>query len=79
MSTVSQINWCSQTETSITMMEDNPFSLQDSYEANIIGLDQLIDLVNSELHPIKRKIIVALVTTDVHARDIVDNLIKENV
>lgn len=61
------------------MMEDNPFSLQDSYEANIIGLDQLIDLVNSELHPIKRKIIVALVTTDVHARDIVDNLIKENV
>lgn len=42
-------------------------------------LTQLIDLVRGNLDSVRRKIIVALVTTDVHARDIVESLVKEQV
>ncbi len=42
-------------------------------------LTQLIELVRGNLDSVRRKIIVALVTTDVHARDIVENLVKEGV
>ena len=40
-------------------------------------LTQLIDLVRGNLDSVRRKIIVALVTTDVHARDIIESLVKE--
>ena len=36
-------------------------------------------LVRGNLSTIKRKILVSLITTDVHARDIVETLVKENV
>jgi dynein heavy chain len=36
-------------------------------------------LVRGNLDSVRRKIIVALVTTDVHARDIIEDLQKENV
>jgi dynein heavy chain, axonemal len=42
-------------------------------------LSQLIDLVRGNLDSIRRKVIVALITCDVHARDIVENLMKEQV
>jgi dynein heavy chain len=35
--------------------------------------------VAGELSSLQRKIIVALVTTDVHARDIVQGMMQENV
>ena len=60
-------------------MVDNPFALQDWLEVNVKQLSQLIELVRGNLDSIRRKIIVALVTTDVHARDIVENLVKESV
>lgn len=42
-------------------------------------LAQLTELVRGELTDLQRKIIVALVTTDVHARDIVEDLKNANV
>lgn len=42
-------------------------------------LKKLTELIRSDLSSIRRKIIVALITQDVHARDIVDKLNKENV
>jgi len=39
----------------------------------------LTELIRGSLHPIKRKILVSLITTDVHARDIVETLVNENV
>jgi dynein heavy chain len=36
-------------------------------------------LINGPLTNIKRKILVSLITVDVHNRDIVDNLIESNV
>ena len=71
--------WCSYTEGNINDMAQNPFALQDWYEQNEQQLAQLTELVRGKLTSLQRKIIVALVTTDVHARDIVEGLVKENV
>ena len=60
-------------------MSDDPFTLKDWYEENVKEINFLIDLVRGNLDSVRRKIIVALVTTDVHARDIIENLQKENV
>jgi dynein heavy chain len=60
-------------------MATNPFALQEWYEANETQLGQLTELVRGKLTSLQRKIIVALVTTDVHARDIVEGLVKDNV
>ncbi len=60
-------------------MIDNPFALTDWYQVNVMQLTQLIDLVRGNLDSVRRKIIVALITCDVHARDIVDSLVKEGV
>ena len=54
-------------------------SLTDWFEKNVQQLKDLTDLVRGELEPLQRQVIVALVTTDVHARDIVENLKNENV
>lgn len=79
VSTISQVLWCSSSESYINEMIDNPFSLQDWYQVNVVQLTQLIDLVKGNLDSVRRKIIVALITCDVHARDIVENLMKEQV
>jgi dynein heavy chain len=71
--------WCRSSESYIDEMSDNPFALQDWLQVNIMQLTQLIELVRGNLDSIRRKIIVALVTTDVHARDIVENLVKEQI
>lgn len=71
--------WCNSSESYINDMVDNPFSLQDWNQVNVLQLNQLIELVRGNLDSVRRKIIVALVTTDVHARDIIEDLMKENV
>lgn len=40
---------------------------------------QLTELIRGHLDPIKRSILVALITTDVHSRDIVETLVNEGV
>jgi dynein heavy chain len=60
-------------------MSNNPFSLQEWYDMNETQLAQLTELVRGKLTSLQRKIIVALVTTDVHARDIIEDLVKSNV
>lgn len=77
IATISQVLWCLSSESYINDMSDNPFALDDWYKVNVEQLTQLIDLVRGNLDSIRRKIIVALVTTDVHARDIIENLQKE--
>lgn len=79
VATVAQIQWCQQSESSISDMSINPFALQEWYDLNETQLAQLTELVRGKLTSLQRKIIVALVTTDVHARDIIENLIKDNV
>jgi len=60
-------------------MQEDPFALQDFYNDNVKEINFLIDLVRGNLDSVRRKIIVALVTTDVHARDIIESLQMEKV
>ena len=79
VSTISQAMWCSYTEEYIESMKNNANSLVDWFESNKTALLQLTDLVAGDLEPLQRKVIVALITQDVHARDIVEQLMKEGV
>ena len=51
----------------------------DWQNVNYFQLEQLTEHVRSGLNSIQHKIIVSLITLDVHARDIIDNLVIENV
>jgi dynein heavy chain, axonemal len=61
-------------------MDSNPFALQDLLAGLKLQLSQLTSHIqNPALNQIKRKILVSLITTDVHARDIVETLTTEEV
>jgi len=53
--------------------------MQEWLDINISQLEQLTILVRGKLEELQRMIIVALVTTDVHARDIVDEMMQDKV
>jgi dynein heavy chain len=56
---------------------ENPIqSLRSYYEQQISEITNLMELVNSDLSEIDRKKVVALVTIDVHSRDVVEGLMK---
>ena len=48
--------------------------LDDWYEANVGLLDELTVLIRGDLTELQRRTLVALVTQDVHFRDIIDNM-----
>ena len=79
VATVAQITWSSTTEATILEMTNTTNSLLEWYEENVAQIQQLTELVRGKLNPIQRRIIVALVTTDVHARDILESLVLDNV
>ena len=76
---ISQIAWCNTTEYFLDQMSENSNSMAEWYQINFIQLSQLTELVRSDLTEIKHKIIVALITQDVHARDIIETLTNDNV
>jgi len=76
---ISQIAWCSATEYFLDQMGENANSVAEWLQINFIQLSQLTELVRSGLPDIKHKIIVALITQDVHARDIIATLTNDNV
>ena len=75
---VAQVTWTEGCEMAIHDMESQPFALQDYHAALVQQLQQLTTHIqNVNLAGIKRKILVSLITTDVHARDIVETLSNE--
>ncbi|KAL4487471.1 hypothetical protein ABPG72_006991 [Tetrahymena utriculariae] len=79
VATVSNIMWTQSTEIFIQQQgdvdADNP--LENWYKINIQQLQELTSLITQGLDPLKHKSIVALITQDVHARDIVYKLWEE--
>ena len=76
---VSQITWCLSAEDAINDLQIKPTAIQEFYDLNLMQLEQLTELVKGNITNLQRKIVVALITTDVHARDIVEKLNNENV
>ena len=60
-------------------MQDDPIALTTWFETNMSQLEQLTLLVRGQLSELQRATLVALITQDVHARDIVDEMKKNNV
>lgn len=79
VSTVSQITWCASVEEAILDNESNSGAIAQCYDLNLDQLTKLTDLVRGNITSLQRKVVVALITQDVHARDIVEKLMNENV
>ena len=78
ITTVDSIYWTKITEEEY-LAPDAEGDMDDWYQSNLAQLDELIQLIRGSLAPNKRKTLVALVTQDVHYRDIVEQLSIERV
>ncbi|ETO22423.1 dynein heavy chain 7 [Reticulomyxa filosa] len=72
-----QIMWCKETEKVLEKIHetDNKKLMQQWFNTNVKQIDDLMVLIRGNLTSIDRKKIVALVTTDVHNRDVISDLI----
>jgi hypothetical protein len=58
----------------------NPLAMNDLLTQNNQQIDEMINEVRDiKLGKLHRKVIVALITTDVHAKDIIEDLKKDKV
>ena len=76
--TVSQIAWARGCEQAI-LSEDPIEAMERWYDYQNMQLAELTTFARTDLTKIQRKKIVALITTDVHGRDIVKDMIDEKV
>lgn len=67
---VSQVMWCRTTELALKNISITSSGLKDWHKRLVMDLAELTALIRSDLTPLQRSAIVALVTTDVHSRDI---------
>ena len=75
-----QIHWSRNTMKAITEYgKGNQSALSDWYDANVKIVKDLCALVRQKISKLERRVIVALVTTDVHARDIAEIISNEKV
>uniref|UniRef100_H3GJS6 Dynein heavy chain linker domain-containing protein n=4 Tax=Phytophthora ramorum TaxID=164328 RepID=H3GJS6_PHYRM len=71
VATVAQMTWARSTEEALTSSKPVE-EMHTWYKRNLYELNELIVKIRGDLSSLERKVIVALVTTDVHARDIVE-------
>jgi dynein heavy chain len=60
-------------------MASYPTSMKDFETKCFTDLNKLAAIVRGQLPPLTRAIICALITIDVHARDIITELVEKNV
>jgi dynein heavy chain, axonemal len=73
VATVAQMTWARGTEKALR--SDNPVqAMREWHKVYLAELTKLIVKIRGDLQSLERKTIVALVTTDVHARDIIEDL-----
>ncbi|KAK0138380.1 Dynein heavy chain 6, axonemal [Merluccius polli] len=77
--TVSQVMWCRDLDGCLQGDHDHFEALQEFEIINFERLNVLAALVRGHLPSLHRNIITALITVDVHARDIVTDLVRQKV
>ncbi|XP_054635035.1 dynein axonemal heavy chain 6 isoform X2 [Dunckerocampus dactyliophorus] len=77
--TISQMMWCKDMEACLEGDHDHFAALQEFEHTNFDRLNALAALVRGHLPSLHRNIITALITIDVHARDIVTDLVQQKV
>ncbi|XP_005385504.1 PREDICTED: dynein heavy chain 6, axonemal [Chinchilla lanigera] len=78
--TISQIMWCRDLTECLETEDSNHVEALEAFEkVNFERLNALAALVRGNLPKLHRNIITALITIDVHARDIVTELVQDKV
>ncbi|GCC25591.1 hypothetical protein chiPu_0004002 [Chiloscyllium punctatum] len=77
--TISQLMWCRDLHHCLENDHDRIASIAEFEKTNFERLNALAGLVRGKLLTLHRSIVTALITVDVHARDIVTELVKEKV
>ncbi|XP_047430741.1 dynein axonemal heavy chain 6 [Mugil cephalus] len=77
--TISQLMWCRDMDACLEGDHDHFAALQEFEFTNFDRLNSLAALVRGQLPALHRNIITALITIDVHARDIVTDLVRQKV
>ena len=76
---VDLIIWSDSTEMALNEVEENPFAMEDHFGIMREQLAELTELIRGSLSSIQRMSLVALITQDVHCRDVVEQLHQGNV
>jgi len=76
---VNMIKWTFQTEEAILKVRSEPKALNNHYNFLDNQLQNIVNLVRGDLKELDRMTLGALVTLDVHARDIITPLMEGNV
>lgn len=83
VTTVAHIMWARGTEASLTASNSEGsnvrVAMQSWFDKYKVDISDLVALVRSNLTKIQRKAIVALIIQDVHARDIINKLLDDQV
>ncbi|XP_023141924.2 dynein axonemal heavy chain 6 isoform X2 [Amphiprion ocellaris] len=77
--TISQMMWCRDMDACLEGDHDHFAALQEFELTNFDRLNALAACVRGQLTALHRNIITALITIDVHARDIVTDLVRQKV
>ncbi|XP_060697694.1 dynein axonemal heavy chain 6 [Hemiscyllium ocellatum] len=77
--TISQLMWCRDLHHCLENDHDRIAAIAEFEKTNFERLNALAGLVRGKLLTLHRSIVTALITVDVHARDIVTELVKEKV
>ncbi|ESO02212.1 hypothetical protein HELRODRAFT_65497 [Helobdella robusta] len=76
---ISQIYWTAESHDAINLLNDRPSSMKDFLANQDAQLLRIIDLVRGLLSKQQRITLESLVVIDVHARDVIEDIISKNV
>jgi dynein heavy chain len=79
IATVASVNWCIETDVALGSIHDSPNQFKEWVSTCYKNLHFLVDLVKSPVHELKRKLLVAMITTAVHHRDILISLQEQEI
>lgn len=77
--TVSQTMWCVDVNAVLTCKGDRLEAMKNFEQKSFKNLNNLAALVRGELPKLTRNILCALITIDVHARDIISGMVEKQV
>ena len=80
LTTAGQIMWTSDCEKALTETEKgDKHAMKDLRKKQGLALKKLADAVRTPLGPVERKKLIALITIQVHCRDVIEKLIRANI
>lgn len=77
--TVSQTMWCADVTACLTTERNRLQAMEQFEQKSFQNLNNLAALVRGDLPKLTRSILCALITIDVHARDIISGMVEEKV